>query len=97
MTLLAFYKNFTIKQRWRKVYGTSRYVTFLNKFSRYVTNVINITVYPEKCLITPETVISPAGNSYNVCHLPDTVMIQETVIASAASSNDNACVEKRVT
>ena len=24
------------------------YVTFLNKFSRYVTNVINITVYPEK-------------------------------------------------
>ena len=25
------------------------YVTFMNKFSRYVTNVINVTVYPEKC------------------------------------------------
>ena len=24
-------------------------VTFLNQFKRYVTNVMNITVYPEKC------------------------------------------------
>ena len=32
-----------------KSINTYDYVTFLNKFLRYVTNVINITVYPEKC------------------------------------------------
>ena len=37
----------------------------------YIKNAINITVYTEKCLITPEAVLSPAGYSY-VTH--DTVI-----------------------
>ena len=58
---------------------SDNYVTFLNKFSRYVTNVINITVYPENAKSRrkqlyhpPETVMSSAGYSY---------VTQDTVIS----------------
>ena len=58
------------------------YVIFLNKFSRYVTNVKNISVYHDtmknakshrkQLYHPPETVMSPAGNSY---------VTQDTVIS----------------
>ena len=55
------------------------YVTFLNQFSRYVTNVININVYPKNAKSRrkqlynpPETVMSPDGYSY---------VTQDTVIS----------------
>ena len=58
---------------------SDNYVTFFNQFSRYVTNVINITVYPENAKShwkqlyhPPETVMSPAGYIY---------VTEETVIS----------------
>lgn len=53
--------------------ATNIYITFLNTFSRYVTNEIILLLRPENCVITAETVILPSqkqffftGNSYIV-------------------------------
>ena len=58
---------------------SEHYVTFLNLFSRYVTNVINITVYPEKML-------NHAGNSYithrkQLCQTGYSYVSQDTAIS----------------
>jgi hypothetical protein len=39
-------------------------LVFTIRYMEYVTNTIFLTICPENCCITPETVVSPDGNRY---------------------------------